>query len=388
MRFEVPNSFDEALDSPQQSQWIRACRNEMQTLYEEKMFEEVHTDLVNGPILDAHWKFDVSDDPGDINAGFEAKIHVKGYEQVHGVHYDETYSPTVTYDTLKMVIASIAATGDGKIFQFRINNYLLQGAVDRVIYLNPPWGTETKQNHLWRLNYCMPGMKQANRQAYICLRDFLQGKAFRISDSDPCLFIRGRCYAMIYADIVIVASTDVNGMYQLENSLRNRFSIEYLTYDYENDLSDSDSAYDVAEKTTSILGLTLHFRPNEITISMKGAIQRALNEHNMNVHSSAPLVPLPVCIDIEDTNSAFLSENSTSEFKSLLGKLIFIQSKLRDDVTVVVKALSQCIINPRVNHLDAAKKVLYYLGYTIESGMNFKYLPPSDSDNSYDSDNY
>ncbi|GMF82334.1 unnamed protein product [[Candida] boidinii] len=112
MRFEVPNSFDEALDSPQQSQWIRACRNEMQTLYEEKMFEEVHTDLVNGPILDAHWKFDVSDDPGDINAGFEAKIHVKGYEQVHGVHYDETYSPTVTYDTLKMVIASIAATGD------------------------------------------------------------------------------------------------------------------------------------------------------------------------------------------------------------------------------------------------------------------------------------
>lgn len=381
MKFTIPNSINEARNLPQWTQWLGAYRKEIKLYRRELVFEPVHISEVDKPVLDAHWKFDVTTNEKGSHARFEAKLYIKGNDQIKGVHYDETYSPTVSYETLKLVLASVAATGGQRVYQFRINNCYLQGSVDRYIYVNPPPGIEIKDDHVWSLDYCMPGMKQASRQWYLRIKGLLKDNGFSESSYDPGLFCKDDCYIMLYSDIVIVAGMSVE---HVESFLKKQFSMEYLTYEYHNEVLPDVVDYHIGEERSSkILGMNMNFNDRGITLTMKDAITRAVQEHNISIDPNSPCTPLPLCFEINNSGSSFLDRNGIKEFKSILGKLIFIQSKLRDDITQPVKYLRKASSKPTASDLRSAKQVLYYLGYTSDSGVSFDYLPMDDEDDDY-----
>ncbi|CAI7868205.1 unnamed protein product, partial [Closterium sp. NIES-53] len=67
----------------------------------------------------------------------KARLVVKGFTQVYGANYDETYAPVSSYVTLRIFL-SIAAVLDLNLMQLYMKNAFLQSKLNRVLYIYQP----------------------------------------------------------------------------------------------------------------------------------------------------------------------------------------------------------------------------------------------------------
>ncbi|CAI7811140.1 unnamed protein product [Closterium sp. NIES-54] len=65
----------------------------------------------------------------------KARLVVKGFTQVYGADYDETYAPVSSYITLRIFL-SIVAVLDLNLMQLDMKNAFLQSKLDRVLYMH------------------------------------------------------------------------------------------------------------------------------------------------------------------------------------------------------------------------------------------------------------
>lgn len=61
--------------------------------------------------------------------------------QKHGIDYTETFAPVVRYDSLQVILATVA-TKDPKLIQFDIQTAFLYGQLEETIYMEVPDGLE------------------------------------------------------------------------------------------------------------------------------------------------------------------------------------------------------------------------------------------------------
>ena len=86
----------------------------------------------------------------------------KGYAQVPGVDFFETFSHVARIDTIRTSLAVAAQTG-WKIFQFDVNSAFLTGKLQEEVYVEQPPGFEIKgsENKVYKLKKTLYGLKQA-----------------------------------------------------------------------------------------------------------------------------------------------------------------------------------------------------------------------------------
>lgn len=109
---------------------------------------------------------------------YKARLCAKGFNQQQGIDYEEIFSPTARYDTIR-VLLSIAARDDLQIMQFDVKTAFLHGDLQEEIYMEIPEGVTVKNEEnrplACRLNKSLYGLKQAprcwNRKLNSCLTD-------------------------------------------------------------------------------------------------------------------------------------------------------------------------------------------------------------------------
>ena len=108
----VPNSIQEALDDPN---WKAAMKAEFVSLVENKVLELVPKPA-NRKIIGGKWHFVVKYIADGKILKYKARYVAKGFTQVFGADYNETYSPTVRLTSLRCLWA-IAAQQKGLVYQ-------------------------------------------------------------------------------------------------------------------------------------------------------------------------------------------------------------------------------------------------------------------------------
>ena len=66
----------------------------------------------------------------------------KGYSQTHGINYQETFSPIIKLNTVR-VLLFLAAKLDWPLHQFDMNNTFLYGDLEEEVYMDIPPGFES-----------------------------------------------------------------------------------------------------------------------------------------------------------------------------------------------------------------------------------------------------
>ena len=70
---------------------------------------------------------------------YKAKLVAKGFQQVHGIDYDETFAPVAKMDFIRLAL-SIAANKGWEVHHMDMKNAFLHGDISKEIYMEKPHG--------------------------------------------------------------------------------------------------------------------------------------------------------------------------------------------------------------------------------------------------------
>ena len=103
---------------------------------------------------------------------FKARYVTKGFTQVHGVDFFETWAPVSRYATLRMLL-SVFAVEDLKTKHKDIKCAFLNGVLDEEVYMVQPPMFNDGSGRFWRLTKALYGLKQAAREWHRALAKLL-----------------------------------------------------------------------------------------------------------------------------------------------------------------------------------------------------------------------
>ena len=104
-----PKTFKQAMKSPDSEKWREACAAEVASLVENKVFEVV--DRPAHPVITSKWVFKRKRGLFGEVEKYKARLVAWGFMQAEGIDYTETYSPTVRFESIRLMLAAGASEG-------------------------------------------------------------------------------------------------------------------------------------------------------------------------------------------------------------------------------------------------------------------------------------
>nr|GFA33346.1 hypothetical protein [Tanacetum cinerariifolium] len=144
----------------------------------------------------------------------KARLVAVGYSQQEGIDYDKTFSPVARIEAIRLFLA-YAAHKNFTVFQMDIKTTFLNGFLKEEVYVGQPLGFVSKQypDHIYALDKALYVLKQAPREWYDVLSQFLIESGFQKGSIDTNLFIKKKgkhiVLIQIYVDDIIFGSTNL-----------------------------------------------------------------------------------------------------------------------------------------------------------------------------------
>ncbi|GKA28707.1 retrotransposon protein, putative, ty1-copia subclass, partial [Tanacetum coccineum] len=133
-----PTSYKAVMLDSESNKWIDAMNAEIQFMMDNMVW--VMVDLPPGyKTVGSKWIFKKKTDTDDIVHTYKAHLVAKGYTQLYGVDYEETFSPVSDIRSIRILI-SIAAFYDYEIWKMDVKTALLNGYLNEDIYMVQPEG--------------------------------------------------------------------------------------------------------------------------------------------------------------------------------------------------------------------------------------------------------
>ena len=354
---DEPATMQEAINHPTRGkQWEKAVRNEYESLIKN------HTwDLVRRPkgrrIVTNKWALKHKKNEIARIVRLKARLVARGFSQIYGVDYLDTYAPVVKLASIRILLA-IAAIYGLEIHQMDVVTAFLAGELEEEIFMEQPEGFEvgtTEDDLVCRLRRSLYGLKQAPRVWNQRIRHFLKSIGFDQTYSDPCVYINKETDVIIamWVDDLIIFGKDMASINDLKAQLNEEYEMKDL----------GELKY--------FLGIQVH-RDRErkiIHISQSGYNRTILERYGMQ-NSKPASTPLSTSDRlVKATIMDVLTDQK--EYQSIVGSLMYAMLATRPDLAQSIQQISQFSQNPTKTHEKAAKKGLRYINGTIDEGITY-----------------
>ncbi|KAK8597150.1 hypothetical protein V6N12_065626 [Hibiscus sabdariffa] len=159
---DEPKTYQEAVSSPDSEKWLEAMRSEMDSMSENQVWTLIEPPEGIKPI-GCKWVFKKKTDMDGNVQTYKGRLVAKDFRQIHGVDYDETFSPVAMLKSIRILLA-IAAFHDYEIWQMDVKTAFLNGKLEEDVYMTQPEGFVTPENagKVCKLQRSIYGLKQAS----------------------------------------------------------------------------------------------------------------------------------------------------------------------------------------------------------------------------------
>jgi hypothetical protein len=158
-----PSCYEEASS---QLVWRDAMMEEYQSIMKNDVW-----DIVPRPgrkfAMTSKWIYKLKHTADGSIEKHKAIFVARGFSQVEGIHYEETFSPVAQYTSIRTIIALATSMG-WKLHQMDVRTTFLNGEIEEEVYFEQPDGfvIHEKQSHVCRLKMALYGIKQPPRAWY------------------------------------------------------------------------------------------------------------------------------------------------------------------------------------------------------------------------------
>ncbi|MDL1139919.1 reverse transcriptase domain-containing protein, partial [Yersinia pestis] len=143
----------------------------------------------------------------------KARLVCKGYAQVEGIDFEETFAPVARLEAIRMFLA-LAAYKTFKVFQMDVKSAFLNGLLEEEVYIEQPDGFLISKNSdlVCKLKKALYGLKQAPRAWYARLDLYLRKIGFGKGLVDSNLYVKTelskQLVVIVYVDDIIFGGND------------------------------------------------------------------------------------------------------------------------------------------------------------------------------------
>jgi hypothetical protein len=176
---DEPETVKEALNHPEGGkQWEKAIQDEVNANLKNHAWDIVprprNRQVVSNKFAFKHKKNELA-----IIVRLKARLVARGFSQIYGVDYLDTYAPVVKLTSIRILLA-IAAIYGLEILQMDVVTAFLAGELEEEIYMEQPEGFEigSREDFVCRLRKSIYGLKQAPRVWNEKIRRFLKSIGF------------------------------------------------------------------------------------------------------------------------------------------------------------------------------------------------------------------
>ena len=125
-------------------------------------------------VVTNRWVFRLKHNPDGTVNRYKARLVARGFQQLPGLDFSETYSPVIKPSTIR-IIFTLAALHAWPIHQVDVNNAFLHGTLNEQVFMQQPPGfiNSSFPSHVCLLNKAIYGLRQAPRAWFDTLKDSL-----------------------------------------------------------------------------------------------------------------------------------------------------------------------------------------------------------------------
>jgi hypothetical protein len=348
-QINVPQSYEEAIQSKHSAQWKQAIAKELKSMEDNNVWTFVKRPQDCKPIT-TRWVFTHKQPTETKPESFGARLCCRGFNQIPELQYDQTYSPTMKYKSLKMLIA-ISFQYQYEMHSIDFKRAFLNSELQHIIHLHTPDGVICPPGHVIKLCKSLYGLKQSSYMWHKMIDGFLTKELqFQSLKTDPCVYLKStntsnKIFLGLFVDDIFVSyhKQDEDKFNQVKAQIESRFEITH-------------------SELVSILGLRIIKNNDKLMIDQTQLIEKTLTQHQMNNSNPVNTPLVPGVNYVKNPNSE--PDVEVQHYQSAIGSLNYLSAGTRIDTCFATNVLSRHATNPSNEHWCGVKRVMRYLQAT------------------------
>lgn len=347
---KIPTNQSDARRLEDRGDWVEAEIQELNQFEELKTFEKVQPPS-GANIIDGQFVYARKVDPITGEDKRKARYVAKGFQQKFGVDYTDTYAPTISLVSLRLLLI-IALQLNLILWQFDVGTAFLNSPLTEIIYMRQPKNYDDGTGRVWLLKKAIYGLKQASAVWFAEFKNTLLSFGFKEVHADKCIFIysHGSDYMILglYVDDGLLAASRRELIDQLLEFLQSKYIIK-------------------SGRVKKFVGVEIDLDKEKFFLHQQTYIDKIAKLFKIDTFHKPIKSPLPkgypVCMDDEP------NEEIQPLFRSLVASLLFLSRLTRPDISFAVSVLSTKLHCPSNRDLFLAFRVLKYVQQTRDYKM-------------------
>lgn len=341
-----PKHYKEAMNSPHSDKWMKAMEDELDAIERNNTWKVVN--LPQGRrAIGCKWVYKTKrDQTGNVKER-KARLVAQGFSQKYGIDYDEVFAPVAKGTTMRILL-SVAGKRGYFVRHWDVKSAFLNGNLQEEIYMKQPPGFELGSKVL-KLEKSLYGLKQAAHVWNQQLHKVLVEAGFSQSKADNCLYTKHKdgkaVYLLIHVDDIIATSDSKEALESTRIKIGRHFELKDLG------------------GAKQYLGIDIERIDGEIFISQKTYINSIVEEAGLEnaKESKFPLDTGYFKAEETATQEQLKLLESNSEYRKLIGMMLYLVINTRPDVAASIAILSKRVEHPRVLDLCELRRVIRYV---------------------------
>ncbi|KAH9322868.1 hypothetical protein KI387_017507 [Taxus chinensis] len=295
------------LEARHDKHWLKAIEEELYQIEKNETWELVPRPK-NQNVIGTKWVFrNKLNEDGQVTRN-KARLVCKGYAQVEGVDFEETFAPIARLEAIKIFLA-FTVFKNFKVYQMDVKSSFLNGNLEEEVYIEQPEGFLLSENedYVCRLKKTLYGLKQAPRAWYSRLDQHLHDQRFKRGHADNILYIKTedehQLIMVVYVDDIIFGGDNEEMSRKFAEDMQKEFEMSMLG------------------ELSFFLGLQIYQSNKGIFISQTKYVKEMLKKFGME--ECAPVIT-PMITGTKLSKDDESPDADQSLYRSMIGSLLYV----------------------------------------------------------------